>query len=147
MRSSGSPPDYEAISVLLIEDDEDVRLVLRNILEEAGYRVADAATPREAQAYLQRDTTPPSVALLDYRFPSGRAGALLRAIADNDALSRHCVVLLPDIRISYFPPDEQRLIAAHCIDVVYKPFDIEDVLTAVTRAAKLLAISMAFRSR
>lgn len=132
---------------MVIEDDEDIRLVLRNILEEAGYRVTEAATVREAQAYLQRDTTLPSVALLDYQFPSGHAGALLRTIAANAALVRHCVVLLPDIRISYFPPDEQRLIAAHCIDVVYKPFDIEDVLTAVTRAAKLLAISMAFRSR
>ena len=37
-------------SVLLVEDDEAVRLLTRTILERSGYKVASASTPKEAEA-------------------------------------------------------------------------------------------------
>jgi signal transduction histidine kinase/ActR/RegA family two-component response regulator len=40
-------------SVLLVEDDESVRLLVREVLEELGYRALEAAEPHAASAMLQ----------------------------------------------------------------------------------------------
>lgn len=133
--------------MLLIEDDEDIRLILRDILQEAGYRVAEAATIGEAESYLRAGSTPPSVVVLDYRFPSGRAGAMLRAVAENTALARHCYLLMPDVRISYYPEAEQQLIAATCAGVISKPFTIEDAIAIVEHAASLPTVRVSLRGR
>ena len=37
-------------SVLVVEDDENLRVVLRDNLEEEGYRVTDAASAAAARA-------------------------------------------------------------------------------------------------
>jgi PAS domain S-box-containing protein len=60
--SSRSPrPSRGTETLLLVEDDEQVRTVAREILEAQGYRVLQAATPREALELSQRN---PGVALL-----------------------------------------------------------------------------------
>lgn len=49
--------------VLLAEDDDVQRLLLREVLEEAGYEVHDAASPGGVLALLAR--APPDVVLMD----------------------------------------------------------------------------------
>ncbi len=55
-------------SVLIVDDEPDVRLVARIILEGAGYDVSEAASGEEALDTLDRDG-PPGVILLDVRMP------------------------------------------------------------------------------
>jgi len=62
---SGRAPER---TVLLVEDDEDTRLTLADLLEEHGYRVAGACNGREAQDYL-RANPPPNCIVLDLWMP------------------------------------------------------------------------------
>ena len=54
--------------ILLIEDDYAVRLELRELLEEEGYRVAEAANGREAMLAIKGGFRP-HVVLLDLMMP------------------------------------------------------------------------------
>jgi len=57
-----------APTVLVVEDDEDTRAELRELLEEQGYRVATASNGRDAEKYLQQRPTPACM-LLDLWMP------------------------------------------------------------------------------
>jgi CheY-like chemotaxis protein len=55
-------------TVLLVEDDDDTRQILGELLEENGYQVVRAANGREAQEYLSTHPSP-SCMVLDLWMP------------------------------------------------------------------------------
>lgn len=55
-------------TVMVIEDDDDIREDIREILQHEGYRVAEARDGAEALAWL-RSADAPSVILLDLMMP------------------------------------------------------------------------------
>ncbi|MBC8132351.1 MAG: response regulator [Deltaproteobacteria bacterium] len=55
-------------SILVVDDDFDIREVLCEILTSEGYRVVDAANGSDALSRLRGDG-PPSLVLLDLRMP------------------------------------------------------------------------------
>jgi CheY-like chemotaxis protein len=60
----------EAGTVLVVEDDHDVRVAVRILLEEEGYRVLSVTDGRRALEMLERAVTePPSLILLDLMLP------------------------------------------------------------------------------
>src|SRR5271166_5837336 len=64
----------EETAILLVDDDEVLREVLRRVLTEDGYAVTTAGT--QAEALRQAEAHPPQVALLDLRLPDGDAAEL-----------------------------------------------------------------------
>src|SRR5687767_15980220 len=54
--------------VLVVDDDQDLRDSMAELVREAGYRVAVAADGREALALLERGPLP-TLVLLDIRMP------------------------------------------------------------------------------
>jgi PleD family two-component response regulator len=54
--------------VLVVDDDRDVREILREVLEQAGYVVAEAENGIEAIAYLEQHARPTAI-LLDLSMP------------------------------------------------------------------------------
>jgi two-component system sensor kinase FixL len=67
--------DRAAMSVLVVEDDEDARANLCDILELDGYRVDAVGTMAEVLA--RRDWSDVVMVILDRRLPDGDAGQLL----------------------------------------------------------------------
>jgi CheY-like chemotaxis protein len=63
-----NPLDLSCHSILVVDDDADVRESLTEILGEEGYRVAGARNGREALEYLRSETRP-SLILLDMMMP------------------------------------------------------------------------------
>jgi CheY-like chemotaxis protein len=63
-----NPLDLSCHSILVVDDDPDVRDSLTDILSEEGYRVAGVKNGREALEYL-RAATRPSLILLDMMMP------------------------------------------------------------------------------
>jgi CheY-like chemotaxis protein len=61
-------PDLSCQSILVVDDDPDVRESLAEILEDEGYRVTGVPNGVEALAYL-RAKTRPSLILLDMMMP------------------------------------------------------------------------------
>jgi DNA-binding response OmpR family regulator len=55
--------------VLLVEDDEDIREALAEVLVRAGYRVAQASDGMDALEMLRAGAESPRLALIDMKMP------------------------------------------------------------------------------
>jgi DNA-binding response OmpR family regulator len=71
---SATPP----FSVLVVEDDENLRVALRDNLEDEGYRVTDAASVTAARAAIDGDRY--DLVVLDVMLPDGDGYALCRQL-------------------------------------------------------------------
>jgi DNA-binding NtrC family response regulator len=113
--------------ILLVEDKESLRRVLRLTLEHAGYSVTEAADAREAIQEISR--VPHKVVLTDLRMPNGSGLDVLRAAkdADNDT---------PVIVMTAYGSIDEAVQAmkdgAH--DFLQKPVDSNHLLLLVERA-------------
>src|SRR5256714_729515 len=113
--------------ILLVEDKESLRRVLRLTLEHAGYSVAEAADAREAMEAIAE--TPHRLVLTDLRMPRGSGLDVLRAAraADGD---------VPVIVMTAFGSIDEAVQAmkdgAH--DFLQKPVDSNHLLLLVERA-------------
>jgi DNA-binding NtrC family response regulator len=140
MRAASPAPQSASwhAPILVVDDDDDIRVSVRLILTEDGYpTVAEATTMTNAAAYLSTASVA-HVVLLDFRNPHGDADLLLHLVQRQVALQRHRYILTPASRITRFSEEAQQLISAICTEVVYKPFDVADILVAVQRAAAQL---------
>ncbi|MGA8399329.1 MAG: chemotaxis protein CheB [Stellaceae bacterium] len=66
-------------TILIIEDDPDVRELLKLILNEAGYRTAAAPDGTAALQMVATDVVRPDLILADYNLPNGLNGVQLAA--------------------------------------------------------------------
>src|SRR5438105_1164973 len=73
-------------SVLVVEDDENLRVVLRDNLEEEGYRVADAASAAAARAAIAG--TRFDLVVLDVMLPDGDGYTLCRELRATASTTR-----------------------------------------------------------
>ncbi|MEZ5418420.1 MAG: response regulator [Vicinamibacterales bacterium] len=71
-------PADEGADVLVVEDRDALRTMLRLALESHGYRVAEARDQPEAEAHLVRRV--PAVVITDLRLPAGDGLGVLRAV-------------------------------------------------------------------
>jgi len=68
--------------VLIVEDDHDIRVALRNCLEEAGYAVVSATNGVRALEIL-KEMTKPKVIILDMNMPLMNGDEFLRVIKND----------------------------------------------------------------
>lgn len=80
-------------TVLVVEDEPDIRFTVALGLRLAGLEVREAATGEDAIADLQGGTVP-DVVLLDLRLPGMDGMAVLRAIKTDERLRRIPVIVL-----------------------------------------------------
>ena len=119
--------------ILLVEDKESLRRVLRLTLEHAGYSVTEAADAREAINEIGR--VPHKIVLTDLRMPNGSGLDVLRASknADND---------VPVIVMTAYGSIDEAVQAmkdgAH--DFLQKPVDSNHLLLLVERALEQLRL-------
>ncbi|RKH17524.1 response regulator [Corallococcus praedator] len=112
--------------VLVVEDDDDVRAAIAEILEGEGYEVAVAANGREALDELVH-LRAPCLILLDLRMPVlDGAGFLLNLRSDWPRLRDVPVLVLTAVD-SEPPPDTQGLLR--------KPIIPDELLASVGRLA------------
>ncbi|MBY8824977.1 response regulator transcription factor [Sphingomonas colocasiae] len=122
-------------TILIVDDEQPIRRLLRNTLERAGYRVAEAMNGAEAMTQLRAEA--PSGVLLDLGLP------------DRDGLE-----LVPLIRrqgetailvISARDATDQKVAALDlgADDYVTKPFDTEELLARLRVALRHRSLSAA----
>ena len=113
--------------ILLVEDKESLRRVLRLTLEHAGYSVTEAADAREAIQEISR--VPHKVVLTDLRMPDGSGLDVLRAA--KDANSDTPVIVMT----GYGSIDEAvQAMKDGAHDFLQKPVDSNHLLLLVERA-------------
>lgn len=110
------------ITILVAEDDEDNRFIMKTLLEMRGYHVVTAANGYEALAQTERER--PDLILMDLRMP------LLNGLATTRQLRQHTdarLRQLPVIALSAYDPAQHRAvaIAAGCNEYVTKPIDYD----------------------
>jgi signal transduction histidine kinase/CheY-like chemotaxis protein len=86
-------PCHPGHFVLVVEDDETIRLILREVLEDEGYRVVTAQNGREALEILSSGARP-CVILLDLMMPVMNGWQLLEALHQRGDLARLPVVVV-----------------------------------------------------
>ena len=123
--------------VLVVDDDEPIRNVVREALEESHYTVEEAATGEEALAALRALPTR-AIVLLDLVMPGMDGVAVLRESCADPRLSRHAFLVSSAGGIADLTSAEPLLTALHGA-FVPKPFDLDDLLAAVASAERRLA--------
>ena len=114
--------------ILIVDDEPDVLLLLRVNLEAAGYETVLAADGETALTRI--DETAPDVVLLDIMMPVMDGWGVLRVLSGREAAPRVVVV---SARSS--DRDVVRALTSGALDFVTKPFDPEDLIAIVARAA------------
>jgi len=120
-------------TVLLVEDDQVLRMLLRNTLENAGYKVMEAETRPDALAKLREHDTF-AVAIVDLGLPPVEHTTL-----EGLALIRTFVTDNPNLKIIVLTGQDEEQSALEAIrdgafDFLSKPARSEDILQAVQRA-------------
>jgi CheY-like chemotaxis protein len=113
--------------VLVVEDDDDTRASLRELLEDRGYRVATASNGRDAQRYLQRSPAPDCM-LIDLWMPEMDGWTLAAEIAAGNLPSVPLIVVTAAEPYWGYPAPANR--------VVRKPVSIQRILTLVADAVR-----------
>jgi len=124
---SARPRPSADAPILLVEDKDSLRAMLRHALEARGHAVVEARDQPEAVAALQ--SARPAVVLSDLRLPEGDGFGVLRAAKDFDPE-------LPVIMMTAFAgvPDAVTAIKEGALDFLAKPVDPDHLLLMVERA-------------
>lgn len=124
-------------TVLIVEDNEDIRDAIHELLAEEAYLVLEAEDGLAGLALLNMSQEH-LVVLVDYQMPRMDGLAMLRAVAqDAHLLARHTFILLT-ANGDRLPDEFARLIAMLQIPVIGKPFELQDLVNAVARAYRAL---------
>src|SRR6185295_3508165 len=120
-RPSADPP------ILIVEDRDSLRTMLRHALEAQGHTVVEARDQREAEAALV--ASHPAVVLSDLRLPEGDGFGVLRSAKELDPE-------LPVIVMTAFGSIQDAVAAMKegALDFLAKPVDPEHLLLMVERA-------------
>ncbi|WP_457575069.1 sigma-54-dependent transcriptional regulator [Desulfolithobacter sp.] len=120
--------------ILVVEDDRDMRELIREVLSERGYRVTTVANGREALDILQKTACP--IVVSDLKMPVMGGEALLDEISAREVIKPFIILIT-----AFGDIDEAvRLINRGAYDYIIKPFKMEQLLIAVNRAAAELAM-------
>ena len=126
-RNEGGPS--ATASILVVDDEEPNRTLLRDPLEARGYSVAEAENGLQALEHIARQT--PDVILLDLMMPGMNGFEVCRRLKGDPATAH-----VPILMVTALSDRKERLmgIEAGANDFLNKPIDIQDVLLRVANA-------------
>ena len=122
-------------SVLIVEDDDDMRQILMQLLEFHGWRTHAASDGREALAALEKHR--PSLILLDLAMPR-MDGVQFRTAQRGLQDKRLASVPVVVVSAVHDAPTYQKKLGA--AEVLMKPFDADRLLHAVERNARPVSL-------
>jgi len=114
--------------VLVVDDEPDIRMLLRDVLEDEGYEVALAGSVAEAKT--ARRARRPDLVLLDVWMPDGDGISLLKEWSDEDGLP------FPVVMISGHGNVETAVDATRlgAYDFIEKPLSIDKLTITLSNA-------------
>jgi adenylate cyclase len=117
--------DRASDHILLVDDDPAARAVEQRLVENLGFRTAQAVNGREALDWL-RTHGAPAVILLDLIMPEMDGFEFLRALRDDDKLAHTPVVV---VTAKDLTPEDMNILATHTARVIYKGAESDIELT------------------
>jgi CheY-like chemotaxis protein len=121
-------PSMGKRSILVVDDDDDVRTTLCVILSAEGYAAVGAADGVEALDRMRID--PPALLLVDMMMPRMSGEDLIRAMTQDASLARIPVAIMSGQPFARAAPQGPRVIAR-----LTKPVELDTVLSVVHQFA------------
>jgi CheY-like chemotaxis protein len=119
-----------AVTALIVEDESDLRLMTRMILESRpGFDVLEAENGREALDLLDRSEV--DVVLLDIRLPDMEGWDILERLTEQGRFPALPVVM---VSAHSTPSTAERALREGVRAYVTKPFTSEELFDAIARA-------------
>ncbi len=114
--------DYDRPRVLLVEDSEDNRLMMKRLLEFSGYDVVEAVNGQQAIEFAEGAS--PDLILMDLSLPRVDGLAATRCIRTIPALKSVPIIVVSAHDTSDFHAEA---IASGCDEYVTKPIDFGEL--------------------
>ena len=118
-------------TVLVVDDHEDNRRILRDLLRSAGYEVVEATTGEDGVATAKARV--PDVILMDIQLPGIDGYETTRRIKAEESLRRIPLIVVTSYALS---GDDAKAIAAGADAYVAKPFSPRAMLAKVREYLK-----------
>ena len=117
--------------ILVVDDEEDYRIIIRDVLTEAGYSVSVAPDGEEGLRALRG--APADLVLVDWMMPRMDGEHFSRAVREDRALAATPMIMLTVKRTA-----DEELEALHfgVDDYLVKPFRPEELLARVKAALR-----------
>ena len=112
--------------ILVVEDQEDNRRILRDLLTNAGYEIIEAENGEEALAVVARER--PDLILMDIQLPLLDGYEVTRRIKADPALRSIPIIAITSYALSV---DESKARAAGCDAYVTKPYSPRALLAKI----------------
>jgi CheY-like chemotaxis protein len=123
-QASRSISNRTSALIVVVEDEDAIRHLIRDTLEGEGYRVRTARSAEDAIVLLNEVT--PSLILLDVRLPGMDGFAFVDAYRKRIGDVKAPIMLVSALR----PPEA---LPQGVVGYLRKPFDLEDLLSRVER--------------
>ncbi len=126
------PPELDGLRLLVVDDEEDTRVVLKMVLEKCGASVITASTAREALAALKE--TRPDVLISDLGMPEEDGYALIkkvRALSEEDGGNTPSAALTAYARVE----DRMKVLRSGFQIHISKPVEPEELVAVVANLA------------
>ena len=115
-------------TILLVEDEDSVRLVITTVLRRQGYHVLEAATPRQATELFEQHAGRIDLLLADIVMPD----------MNGPALAQRLVATRPELRVlfisGYAAPTSPFDAANPHVSFLGKPFHVSGLMAKVREA-------------
>jgi CheY-like chemotaxis protein len=115
-------PENAKRTVMVVEDFEDNRFMMRRLLEMSGYNVIEAINGEEAIEIALREL--PALILMDLSLPRVDGLAATRRMRQHSELSKIPIVAVSAHDTTDFHAEA---LAAGCNDYVTKPIDFDEL--------------------
>jgi two-component system cell cycle response regulator DivK len=112
--------------ILVVEDHEDNRQILRDLLTSADYEMMEAENGEEALAAVAKER--PDLILMDIQLPVMDGYEATRRIRTNPNLKSVPIIAVTSYALA---GDENKALAAGCDGYVTKPYSPRDLLAKV----------------
>jgi CheY-like chemotaxis protein len=122
-------------SVLIVDDDASIRLLLTTFLRRSGFQLRQARNGREALAEMRAGHI--DVVVMDLLMPDVSGWEVLRVRAADPALREIPVIVLTAMNRAQVVVD---VAGKGVSDVVGKPFDLDILLMAINASLDLAGV-------
>jgi len=121
-------------TILVVDDEQDLRSLVANVLTEYGYKVVTASSAAKAISLLDRMDAPPDLLLTDVVMP-GMSGPML---ADQ------LLAKFAGARVLFMSGyDERQIVQRYVVEkgfaLIIKPFQLHNLCAAVKKALEPLS--------
>lgn len=128
-------------TILVVDDEQDLRSLVANVLTEYGYKVVTASNAAKAVSLLERMDIPPDLLLTDVVMP-GMSGPML---ADQ------LLAKFAGARVLFMSGyDERQIVQRYVVEkgfaLIIKPFQLHNLCAAVKKAMEAVPAALAAHS-